>query len=743
MSKFAYFTTLPMADLVAADIQSKRISQSIRDERGRQIPRGSHVFLDGGDDNVMIGIFRTPTQYVNEAVLKPHPSDSFESLADDVKEAVHFLCTNDDTDVVKHRARMVAWVRSVVSAKMREEHDLHGKMHPEVAKVVEGLNILALEEVCKHVGFVDEYLFDGLKSGFSLSGVIPPTGRWDMRHRPAAIPEHQWASLRHFFCRNVVQRTVSSGNVEDDNCLWEVTCSERDRGWLTGPYETEDAVAMFGEGLAPARRFLVRQKGKPRPIDDYSISGTNATVETWEKPFLQSLDELVVHIRYLQRGLVTSKGTSSSRLLGRTVDLEDAFRHLPTNPVDGRVSCVSVFCPSTGKAAIFRQAAMPFGSVTSVHAFARLSEAIRTILVRLFKVISTAYVDDFSLVDAAGTAGSVSYTVECLLTSLGIRFSRKSTKRMPFRSSFRILGVELLLNSWVANDLKIVVRNTQDRKSELEEELDAIDALGRLSPWEAARLRGRFGFFLTGLWGRAGALFLRALEVKAANLMSGGLIGEEERFALDAARVLLRSDPRQIDVLRDELPFWVFTDASVEPTQIGEFVAVIGGILYNPGSGQPVRFFSHKLPHAVIKLWETDAPLQPITFAETLPVIVAKILWRKTLNAHRSVFGVDNVGAVQALIKMTSGVQSLAMLLRVAFLVDRHWDIRPWYHWVPSESNPADDPSRGVSSGLLSSGSVEDVVSDELLLRLLSMAGSLKGGDLDRANHLLRLDQEG
>ena len=209
------------------------------------------------------------------------------------------------------------------------------------------------------------------------------------------------------------------------------------------------------------------------------------------------------------------KGVDSSKVLGRTVDLEDAFRHLPTNPIDGGASRGSVFCPETGKPAIFRQAAMPFGSIVSVHAFARLSEAIRTILVRAFKITSTAYVDDFSLVDPAGTAGSVSYAVESMLSALGTRFSTKSTKRLPFLSSFQILGVELELNVWIMGELKRIVRNTSARKQELKDDLDRIDESGSLAPWEAARLRGRFGFFLTGLWGRTGALFLRALEIQS------------------------------------------------------------------------------------------------------------------------------------------------------------------------------------------------------------------------------------
>ena len=201
-------------------------------------------------------------------------------MPEDAKDTVRFLCEKGNLEVVRHRARarMVTWVKSMVDSKKSEEVELHASMHPEVAKVITGINIIALEEICKSVGFVDEYLFRGLREGFSLSGIIPPTGRWEMRHRPSAICEEQWASLRPSFCKNVLQRTTTSGNPMDDACLWDVTCNERDKSWLVGPVDVANAFKKFGDGLAPARRFLVRQKGNP---------GLLMIIQTQE-PMLQS-----------------------------------------------------------------------------------------------------------------------------------------------------------------------------------------------------------------------------------------------------------------------------------------------------------------------------------------------------------------------------------------------------------------------------------------------------------------------
>eukprot|EP00971_Amphidinium_carterae_P232720 4618507-Amphidinium_carterae.1 len=70
-------------------------------------------------------------------------------------------------------------------------------------------------------------------------------------------------------------------------------------------------------------------------------------------------------------------GMDQAGVKGRTVDLDCAFRQLATDPTLAYASCVAVHSPEDGRPRIFVQRALPFGSKTSVHAFARLSEFIR------------------------------------------------------------------------------------------------------------------------------------------------------------------------------------------------------------------------------------------------------------------------------------------------------------------------------------------------------------------------------
>eukprot|EP00971_Amphidinium_carterae_P282878 5615702-Amphidinium_carterae.1 len=198
------------------------------------------------------------------------------------------------------------------------------------------------------------------------------------------------------------------------------------RGWLEGPFEVDSALDKFGKRMVPARRFLVCQKGKFRPIDDYSVCGANSTVGTEEQPFLQTWDALVSQIRFVQRRLVNTGGVEKTSVKGRSIDLDNAVRQLATNPEVAHSCCIAVYSPSLRRPVIFLQLAMPFGSRTSVQAFARVSEFVRCVIVRILKILCTVYVDDFGIVDRADTCGSCSFAAEECLKALGIRFSMKA-----------------------------------------------------------------------------------------------------------------------------------------------------------------------------------------------------------------------------------------------------------------------------------------------------------------------------
>ena len=66
----------------------------------------------------------------------------------------------------------------------------------------------------------------------------------------------------------------------------ELTCAERDAGWLDGPFMQLEEHALV------SRRFRLSQGDKTRLIDDLSVGGVNATVQVAESPLPHTTDLL-------------------------------------------------------------------------------------------------------------------------------------------------------------------------------------------------------------------------------------------------------------------------------------------------------------------------------------------------------------------------------------------------------------------------------------------------------------------
>ena len=82
--------------------------------------------------------------------------------------------------------------------------------------------------------------------------------------------------------------------------------------------------------------------------------------------------------------------------------------------------------------------------------------------------------------------------------------------------------------------------------------------------------------------------------------------------------------------------------------------------------------------------------------AELLPVIVARQTWHKQLMDQPLIVFLDNEGARESLVRGYSPVSDVASLLRVNAELQCQGHGPAWYARVPSASNVADGPSRGM-----------------------------------------------
>ena len=362
------------------------------------------------------------------------------------------------------------------------------------------------------------------------------------------------------------------------------------------------------------RRFgLLQKKGKVRLIDDYTASGVNGCVTTHESPILHTVD---IACALISTWFSESAASDCSvDLQVRTFDLKSAYRQVGLSQAGRSMAFIQVYNPETQQLSYFQSAVLPFGAVRSVHSFLRLSRALWWLGVVGCALLWTSFYDDFICYSPAQLARSAEQTIDALFKMTGWLYAESGDKCHPFGSACEALGVVFDV-SQSANGY-MLVKNTDSRIAELQEELNAVITSRKISPKAAQRLRGRMQFAESQLFGKTGKRCLKVLSDFAE--MVRWSINDKDVLFLEMFRDMLTSSPPKKVCAIPKGNTLIFTDACYERDD-KLWPCGIGGVLMGPGL--PNMFFSVGLDDEARNLLGEAFRKQIIFEAETLAALL-------------------------------------------------------------------------------------------------------------------------
>ena len=112
------------------------------------------------------------------------------------------------------------------------------------------------------------------------------------------------------------------------------------------------------------------------------------------------------------------QGAAGRQLVGRTVDLESAYRQVARHPADAAFSVVCTKRPDTGELLFWETPALVFGATGSVYAFNRVSRAILKILNYRFAIVASSYYADCSVIEAGVLAESICWPLFFIISTV-------------------------------------------------------------------------------------------------------------------------------------------------------------------------------------------------------------------------------------------------------------------------------------------------------------------------------------
>ena len=531
------------------------------------------------------------------------------------------------------------------------------------------INFPLISSLTTKFEYEDTEFVRDLSMGMPIAGPIPPTPGLTTRKRAAQSSYAEWQ--RGIPKRNVdvINRVTKAQGTELSNACWEKTLEEVTAGWVTDPIDlTEDLARTIP--LTP--RYAIKeqhgtQKQKIRLIDDFRASGVNAIVETDDTNIPENLDVFFAISSFLR---LAAPGCN---LKCATLDFSHAYKHVPIQENQKEFATI-VVAPPAGSLKIATLRTQPFGSKRAPANWSRVTNFVKWLLLVVFRIVISVYVDDIFLIEPSETIDSAFGTVKTVCKRLG--FVLEDAKEQLPSINLNLLGAEILISEDV-----ITARLPERKKAELLNELRQVLSKGTLTPAQAAKLRGRLGYSQSLMFGRFGRALMTEFTARrySKNTTRFHPINDGIRESIKWwIGTISATTPRKI-TLNPKKPILVYADACGE--------GHIGIVIFFDGSRKIMHTHLPERFHDEFGIFEFELA------GMILAITVASLL----KPGHPVLMCGDNNSAIAALVRGNCDTTIGRMLTAVFWAVAAFYGTPVWIEEVRSKFNIADPPSRACS----------------------------------------------
>ena len=651
--------------------------------------------------DALYGIYRTHEEFLQASLEAKHPIDFACSIPEVLVSNVVKVLNEGPKLVATRRRLAVLKVKRLAQELAAEESLLHQSLEPELARVLKGKNLLVWKKLMEQTDFNDPTLFKELTNGFKLTGQACASPQFPKGFVPMQQTPEELQKKAVWLRKANMVKCKSSGRPDLDELVWKQTLEECAAGWMHGPYSEGQINEMVGSSnWLATRRFPLEQKDKVRLIDDALASGLNSAYGTSNKLTLFDIDTLAALTLQVSKALQQRSGELVSvegnrfqlrvseqwkqplRILGRTLDLQSAYKQLGPAMEDIWNRIIMVYDPVQDGPKYFVSSALMFGSTAAVYAFNRVSRSIWHILTRLLHLWATVYYDDFPMVEPEETAESAESCMAEILDVLGWKFARTGSKAPPFATSFDVLGVTVDLSA--VQEGQVVLKNKVARVESLSATMDKLVCEGKVEAGVAASLHGQLNFAQGQFLGCPLKPAMRFFSLVSSQGWEEDLRPQLAIACLFSKSVLQNSQPKVISVFDEVRPILVFSDGAWEPD--GDCPAGAGYVVVDPATGS--RFVTEvRVPGVLIDHWKSMGKAQLIAELELLPILVFFQTHMELVRGRRVLPFVDNNAIRDAVAKGSSRSLSVMVMLSEVHRLWAKASCLCWVSRVPTKSN--------------------------------------------------------
>ena len=286
------------------------VTMPVTDSKGclttcfQHVPIGSKLlsFAKKGEDEssfvLKFGVYRTPMQWIDRALVLQHPFDTSHAVPDKMLDVLFFILTTAPAEVCHYRAsKLKLWMRGQRNWRRRKGSTknvlilrLVKSLRPKGSCCSGGLPTVCIGLIPTCVTKLIRALNPLVSRDLPMSSGLNPGP-------PQASEKEFWDNAK-FIRPALIGKVKNSAFDAESQPLWDAKLEEAENHhWMSGPHTVEQVHDSFkGQPWIPVRRFGVLQskkKNKLRPIYDLAENKVNSAYGYSYKLDMRALDQIV------------------------------------------------------------------------------------------------------------------------------------------------------------------------------------------------------------------------------------------------------------------------------------------------------------------------------------------------------------------------------------------------------------------------------------------------------------------
>ena len=187
-------------------------------------------------DVFMVGIFRTPEEFLTEAKLKRHPMDMDSHISDLLKTAVFKVSELGPSNLMLTRTAFLRQMMTKAEELKASESLLHQSLDLGVAAILKGKKLLLFKWALEKLDYGDKSLFQDICDGFRITGKTNSSDMFPKRLRPATNTDAYLRGSAKWKQKMIAGELRATEDPILDKKIWDLCMDEQAQGWIDGNY---------------------------------------------------------------------------------------------------------------------------------------------------------------------------------------------------------------------------------------------------------------------------------------------------------------------------------------------------------------------------------------------------------------------------------------------------------------------------------------------------------------------------